>query len=80
MVKFLITKNTQIRELARKANKAIRKIWEIGERKIGHDFSKRMRMFDNLISCMLIYKTEVWGRKQHEEIERECEMGITDGH
>ncbi|KAH0807290.1 hypothetical protein GEV33_015500 [Tenebrio molitor] len=42
------TAAAHVRELVKKANKIIGAVWGIGERKFGHDFRRRIMMFDSL--------------------------------
>jgi hypothetical protein len=41
----------------------------IGERKWGGDFKRRM-MFESTIESILMYKAEILGWKEQEEVER----------
>jgi hypothetical protein len=41
------TAAAHVRELVKKANKIIGAVWGIGERKFGHDFRRRIMMFDS---------------------------------
>ena len=41
--------------MVRKANKVIGTVWGIGERKFGHDYMRRMMMFDSLIKSVFMY-------------------------
>jgi len=42
---------------------------EIGERKFGGDFRRRMLMFNVLIKSIIIYAVEILGMKEWKEIE-----------
>jgi hypothetical protein len=42
------TNKAHIREIARKANKTVGCVWEIGGRKWGGDFRRRMMMFESM--------------------------------
>lgn len=61
---------SHVKEVVRKANKMLGRIWGIGERKFGHDVKRRLMMFDSLIKSVLMYGAEIWGWKEEEEIER----------
>jgi hypothetical protein len=39
----------------------------IGNRKWGVDFRRRMMMFESMIESILMYGAEVWGSKEQEE-------------
>ncbi|KAJ3647217.1 hypothetical protein Zmor_024747 [Zophobas morio] len=56
--------------MVRKVNKVIGTVWEIGERKFGHDYKRGMMMFDSLIKSIFMYEAEIWGWREYEEIER----------
>lgn len=56
-------------EMVKKANKVMGMVWGIGERKFGHDYRRRVMMFDSLIKSMLMYGAEVWGWKEQEKLE-----------
>ncbi|KAJ3656884.1 hypothetical protein Zmor_015929 [Zophobas morio] len=56
-----------IQEMARKANKAIGIVWGIGKRKFGHDYKRRMMMFDSLIKSVFMYGAEIWGWREYKE-------------
>lgn len=58
-----------IRDLKKRANIAMAQIWGIGERKFKTNFRMRMLLFDYTVRSMLMYATEVWGWKEHDEIE-----------
>ncbi|KAJ3652033.1 hypothetical protein Zmor_018034 [Zophobas morio] len=53
--------------MVQRANKVI---GGIGDRKFGHDYKRRMMMFDSLIKIVFMYGTEIWGWREYEEIER----------
>jgi hypothetical protein len=59
-----------IREIARKANKVVGRVWGIGERKWGDDFRRRMMMFQSMIERILMYREEIWGWMEQEEVEK----------
>jgi hypothetical protein len=60
------TNMAHIREIMRKANKVMRCVWGIGDRKWGSDFRRRMMMFESI----LMYGAEIWGWKEQEEVEK----------
>jgi hypothetical protein len=41
-------------------NKIIGAVWGIGERKFGHDFRRRVMMFDSLVKSVMMYGAEIW--------------------
>ncbi|KAJ3644709.1 hypothetical protein Zmor_022419 [Zophobas morio] len=51
--------------MVRKANKVI----GIGEKKFGHDYKRRMMIFDSLIKSVFMYAAEIWGWREYEEVE-----------
>jgi hypothetical protein len=59
-----------IREIARKANKVVGRVWGTGERKWGDDFRRRMMMFQSMIERILMYREEIWGWMEQEEVEK----------
>jgi hypothetical protein len=61
------TDKAHIREIVRKANKVVGCFWQLGERKWGDDFRRRMMMFESII---LIYGAEIWGWKEQEDVEK----------
>jgi hypothetical protein len=50
----------------RKAKMVEECVWEIGERKWGRDFGRRM-----MIENVLMYGAQIWGWKEQEEVLRE---------
>jgi hypothetical protein len=56
-------------ELVKKANKIIGAVWGIGERKFGHDFRRRIMMFDSLVKSVMMYGAEIWGWREQEGLE-----------
>jgi hypothetical protein len=52
-------KEPRIREIVRKANKAVGCVWGKAERKWGGDFRRRMMMFESLIESILMYGVEI---------------------
>jgi hypothetical protein len=60
----IATDKAHIREIVRKANKVVECVWEIGERKWGGDFRRRM------IESILMYGAEIWGWREQEEGEK----------
>jgi hypothetical protein len=58
-----------VRELVKKANKIIGAVWGIGERKFGHDFRRRIMMFDSLVKSVMMYGAEIWGWREQEGLE-----------
>jgi hypothetical protein len=64
------TAAAHVRELVKKANKIIGVVWGIGERKFGHDFRRRIMMFDSLVKSVMMYGAEIWGWREQEGLER----------
>jgi hypothetical protein len=64
------TDKAHIREIVRKANKAVGYVWGIGERKWGGDFRRRMMMFESMMESILMCGAEIWGLKEQEEVEK----------
>jgi hypothetical protein len=58
------------KEIVRKANKVVRGIWGIGERKWKGDFRRRMMIFESIIENILMYGTETSRWKEKEEVEK----------
>jgi len=50
----------QIRELKKKGNIIIRKIWGLGERIFKDDFRRRMMLFRYLVMGVIMYGVEIW--------------------
>ncbi|KAH0819191.1 hypothetical protein GEV33_003600 [Tenebrio molitor] len=42
---------------------------ERGERKFGHDFRRRIMMFDSLVKSVMMYGAEIWGWREQEGLE-----------
>jgi hypothetical protein len=42
----------------------------IGKRKWGVDFRRRMMMFESMIESILMYESKIWGWKEQEEVEK----------
>jgi hypothetical protein len=64
------TDKAQMREVVRKANKVVGCVWGIGERNWGGEFGRRMIIFECTVENVLMYGAEIWGWKEHEEVER----------
>lgn len=60
---------SQIRELRKKANIVMRKIWGIGERKFKDDFRRKMWLFRHLVLGVAMHGAEVWDWREREELE-----------
>lgn len=58
------------RERIRRTNILIREVWGLGERVCKDDFKKRMYLFDHLVIGSLLYGAEIFGWREHEEMER----------
>jgi hypothetical protein len=63
------TAAAHVRELVKKAHKIIGAVWGIGERKFGHDFRRRVMMFDSLVKSVTMYGAEIWGWREQEGLE-----------
>jgi hypothetical protein len=63
------TAAAHVRELVKKANKIIGAVWGIGERKFGHDFRRRIMMFDSLVKSVMMYGAEIWEWREQEGLE-----------
>ncbi|KAH0816956.1 hypothetical protein GEV33_005835 [Tenebrio molitor] len=63
------TAAAHVRELVKKANKIIGAVWGIGMRKFGHDFRRRIMMFDSLVKSVMMYGAEIWGWREQEGLE-----------
>jgi hypothetical protein len=63
------TAAARVRELVKKANKIIGAVWGIGERKFGHDFRRRIMMFDSLVKSVMMYGAEIWRWREQEGLE-----------
>lgn len=59
-----------VRDRVRKAAAAMGQVWEIGKRRYGKDWGRRLWMFDRLIWTVLRYRVEIWGWEEREKIER----------
>jgi hypothetical protein len=63
----------------RKANKVMRYVWGIGDRKWGSDFRRRMMMFESI----LMYGAEIWGMegtgRGRESARKIFERGARNG-
>jgi len=54
----------QIRELKKKRNIVMRKVWDLGERLFKDDFRRRMILFRYFILGVIMYGAEIWGWKE----------------
>jgi len=50
----------QIRELKKKENIVMRKVWGLGERIFKNDFRRRMMLFRYLVMGVIMYGVEIW--------------------
>jgi len=53
--------NGQIKELKKKGNIVMRKVWGLGERIFKDDFRRRMILFKYLVMMVIMYGAEIWG-------------------
>ena len=71
---FLLRKNGDVkghvRERVKRATIIMKKVWGIGKKIFKDDFKRRMRLYDTLVASVLLYRVEIWGWKEYEEIER----------
>jgi hypothetical protein len=51
------------------ANKVAGCVWRIRERKWGGEF-RRMMTFESTMESILMYRAEIWGWKEQEEVEK----------
>jgi hypothetical protein len=49
------TDKTQVREVARKANKVVGCVWGIRETKWGGEFGRKLIMFESMVESVLMY-------------------------
>lgn len=59
-----------IKERVRKAAAIMRQVWEIGKRRYGKDWGRRLWLFDRLVWTVMGYGVEVWGWGERERMER----------
>jgi len=57
----------QIRELKKKDNIVMRRVWDLGERLFKDDFRKKMMLF--LVLGVIMYGVEIWGWKEKGKLE-----------
>jgi len=55
----------QIKELKKKGNIVMRKVWDLRERIFKDDFRRRMMLFRYLVMGVM-YGAEIWGWKERE--------------
>lgn len=65
-----------VRERVKKAREAMRQVWGIGKRRFSEDWGRRMKLFDCLVSSVVLYGAEVWGWREREGVERLQEQYI----
>ncbi|EZA60891.1 hypothetical protein X777_13093 [Ooceraea biroi] len=56
--------------LMRRAAIVMGQVWNIGKRRFGKDWERRIWLFDKLVWTVLGYGVEIWGWKERECIER----------
>ena len=59
-----------IKELQRKGIIAAKKTWGLGENRCTNDFKRRKMLFDYLVKSVMAYGCEIWGWKEHKELEK----------
>lgn len=68
--------NDQVRELRRKGNVAVRKVWGLGERICKGDFRRRWMLFKYLVQSVMAYGAEIWGWEEKKEKAGEDSNGL----
>ena len=61
-----------IRHLERKTKAVLRKVWGLGERKLGENWEKRLKLFEAISQ----ERHEIWGWKEKEESLRRFKIDI----
>lgn len=59
-----------VSRLAVDANKKLKEVWSIGERRFTNKFVIRIMMFDALVKRGMLYGCEIYGWAAHDELER----------
>jgi len=54
----------QIRDLKKKGNIVMRRIWGLGERLFKDDFRRRMMLFRYFVLGVIMYGAEIWNRRK----------------
>ncbi len=54
----------------KKANRLLKAVWGLAERRLKNDFVRRIWLFDSLIKSVIMYGAEIWGWKERESLER----------
>lgn len=58
-----------IRERIRKAAAVMGQVWDIGKRRFGGDWGKRLWVFDKLVWTVMGYGAEIWRWQERKRIE-----------
>lgn len=70
---YILQKNSgnelQVRDRVKKANVMMKWVWGFGERKLKKDWGWRVKLFDALVKCVLVYGVEIWGYREWREME-----------
>lgn len=53
--------DAHIKDIVKRAAATMAQIWEIGERKFGGNFDRRIMMFNIMVKSIMLYGVEVWG-------------------
>lgn len=59
-----------IKGIKGEANGCVGRMWNIGKRKFGDDWTKRMGLFNVMVRGIIMYGVEIWGWKGQREIEK----------
>lgn len=49
---------------------AMKKTWRLGERLFRNDYKRKVKMFDTLVSNVVLYGAEIWGWKNEARLDR----------
>ncbi|XP_070530007.1 golgin subfamily A member 6-like protein 22 [Cardiocondyla obscurior] len=58
-----------VKERVKKAARVMGQIWNIGKKKFGKDWGRRLWLFDRLVWTVMSYGVEIWRWKEREEIK-----------
>lgn len=61
--------DAHIKDVVKRAATTMAQIWEIGERKFGGNFDRRIMMFNIMVKSIMLYGVEVWGQKEVEVLQ-----------
>ena len=80
---YILKKNgkcdSQMKEMTRKMEIAMRNTWSIGEHIFQNGYVRRIKMYKSLVESVGLYGAEIWGWDREVELDRIQRKNIYTG-